>query len=459
MLKVVLISIVLVRLILSIVNYSTEGEVKLTLLIKDKPKDCRYLTETFELVLDDCFSLEKGGRVEVIGVHEQQHLLVSGVKQEERPNVSTLLGRTDSGFSSRKRLKVRSYAKYTYVLNSPKDWLLYFEEKVLQFTLKIKTYIDQNISYSVAWLVSNSILGYASFIPKEYAKALGVLGLQHLIAVSGFHISFLLSLLQLLPIKAAKKYTLSGTIFFICTYWLAVGLQPAVNRAVLMSLAALILKNVFFLQVNSLKLLLYSACIWVFIKPLSLFSVSFQLSYLATTGIITFFSSSHSENVAASLDVGLGITDLHNLTIWRVLKENMAVSFVAQLYTFPAIWFYFGEYPTLSLVANVLLFWLAPVLIVLGCMTCGLSLLGMLSMAVLSLDLFKPVIDLLVSLPGGLIVAMLASSSAFSETILKLPQLSQYGYLSYLLLLAGITYARLQKNERARRVLFYESRL
>jgi len=112
------------------------------------------------------------------------------------------------------------------------------------------------------------------------------LGLQHILAISGFHFALLALCLTfcLRPISSAKTRALI-LIISMSIYCLLVGPAPSVIRAYLMILLYLI-ATFFHHPLRPINLFSASLIIELFFFPRSVFHVGFQLSFLATFAIL-----------------------------------------------------------------------------------------------------------------------------------------------------------------------------
>ncbi|MEG4108877.1 ComEC/Rec2 family competence protein [Microcoleus sp. S13_C5] len=110
-------------------------------------------------------------------------------------------------------------------------------------------------------------------------------GLAHAIAASGTQVSMVLALVLALTRRFSKQLQFSfgvGALFLLVAL---TGFEPSVCRAALMgfgTLFALVLNR----QVKPLGLLLIAATILLLVNPLWIWDLGFQLSFLATLGLI-----------------------------------------------------------------------------------------------------------------------------------------------------------------------------
>jgi len=134
------------------------------------------------------------------------------------------------------------------------------------------------------------MLGERDRIPDSLIRTLQKSGLYHLFAISGAHIgiiSFLIfSFFKIIRLPTRISYGL--LMFFLVFYALLVEGRPSVFRATIMALAFLTGKLIWS-QVNLLNTLALSAFILLVLNPMQLYSLGFQLTFMATLCIILFF--------------------------------------------------------------------------------------------------------------------------------------------------------------------------
>ena len=169
-------------------------------------------------------------------------------------------------------------------------------------------------------------------------------GLIHLLVVSGLHIGFCVIIfifffkLFNLPLKYVYLLTIPSVFFYV----LITGANPPAVRAAIMAsciLIALILNREPLIY-NAIAL---SALIILFINPQDLFNASFQMSFLATLGIVYLYPKIN--NIFCNIKSKI----LKNL--WSVV----AVTISAQIALIPVLLFYFGKLSIISLITNILI--------------------------------------------------------------------------------------------------------
>ena len=186
-------------------------------------------------------------------------------------------------------------------------------------------------------LLSAMVLGgRAVDLPFATRDAFVEVGLAHALAASGFHVSLLLALVLTLtrPLSDSQRFIV-GTVVLLVFGTLS-GFAPSVSRAVLMgfaSLGALAADR----RTQPVGLLLGATVILLALNPLWIWELGFQLSVLATLGLIVTVPS-----LTQRLD-------------WLppTIATLIAVPVAATLWTLPLQLYSFGVVPGYSLLANV----------------------------------------------------------------------------------------------------------
>jgi competence protein ComEC len=216
-----------------------------------------------------------------------------------------------------------------------------------------QVYIDYDISGDNLQVLSALTLGMRKELSREVKNWFIRSGAVHILAVSGLHVGiiflFLNALLSsFLPRRSFVKMLV--VVLVLIFFALLTGGAPSVVRAVVM-LSVIQVGNYFNRKGNIYNLLGVSAFIILLIQPMSLFHAGFWLSHLAVAGIVTFFPIFRKWYAGGNLFVR-GIGDL------------AAVSFSAQIATFPLSVYLFKAFPSYFLLTNFMILPLvAPILI------------------------------------------------------------------------------------------------
>ncbi len=218
--------------------------------------------------------------------------------------------------------------------------------------------IDQKVEFSESKQIAKALLlGQKESLDKEIKNAYSETGTMHILAVSGLHVGIIYAIL-LLPLKRFKgdsKIKRAYLVFVVVLIWLyavMTGFSPSVVRA--STMFSLVTAGQMRKKKPSIwNVLAFSAMLMMVVEPEVIFDVGFQLSYLAVAGI-----------------VGLQPVILRWWIPGNVVLEyfwqSAAVSLAAQLVTFPLSVFYFHQFPTYFLLANLIVVPLAFLIMAVG---------------------------------------------------------------------------------------------
>ncbi len=203
-------------------------------------------------------------------------------------------------------------------------------------------------------------LGDKSTMPDSLYDALKISGLSHMTAVSGMHVTTLLTAIYiLLSLLKRNKYKFFLPVCaVILLFMLFTGASPSVVRATIMSSLALV-SYVFYRKEDSLTSLGLSAGIIAAINPFAVFDVGFILSFGATLSILLFAGP-----LQERLFVWLHLEGRRSFWIKGLqgIVAIFSVTFSVQLFLLPILSVLFSYVSLWCFIANVLA---APVLSVL----------------------------------------------------------------------------------------------
>ncbi|MCP4168875.1 MAG: ComEC family competence protein [Chloroflexi bacterium] len=210
--------------------------------------------------------------------------------------------------------------------------------------------IEQLLPQPYAALANGMILGIESGIPRELYDDFNLTGTSHVIVISGSNIAIVSGILLGLFTRLLgrrKRIAVILTLGGIILYTLLVGADAAVTRAALMGSLYVIAIGLG-RQSTAIISLFVAAIIMLVINPLTLWDVGFQLSAMATLGLILF-----SQPLQRSWDARIGkrIPKVAN----TLLAEALLVTVAAQITTMPLVVYYFGRLSLVSFLANLLI--------------------------------------------------------------------------------------------------------
>ncbi|GCA87256.1 ComEC/Rec2 family competence protein [Microcystis aeruginosa] len=196
----------------------------------------------------------------------------------------------------------------------------------------------QGLGQEKGTLLSSITLGrQAVNLPAKITDLFIKTGLAHILAASGFHVAILLGFVLTITRNLSPKQQFIIALTVLIIYGTLTGLQPSVLRAILMGIGALI-GLLYNRQVNSLGSLLLAANILLLWQPLWIWDLGFQLSFLATLGLIITVPLLKNK-----------IDYLPNL-----ITEPIAISLAASLWTMPLLMFTFNSIALYNIPINII---------------------------------------------------------------------------------------------------------
>jgi len=312
-----------------------------------------------------------------------------------------------------------------------------FLEFIAAFRLKIQQSLQQyDFSEDELAIMNALLLGQRQDISKELTANYSKAGAIHILAVSGLHVGIILWMLSfvLKPLERYKKGKVIKLVLLVLFLWffaVLAGMSASVTRAVTMFSAIAI--GQFFNKRNAIEQsLIFSMFLLLLLKPLFLFDVGFQLSYLAVFGIIwvqpVFYQLWKPKYYI--IDKG-----------WQLIT----VSTAAQLGVLPISLFYFHQFPGLFFLSNLLIIPFLGVILGAGIIVLGLSYLTILP--VFLVDIYSGIISIL-----NRLVAFIARQEAFLFSDISFSFIKMF--FSYLVIIACFQFF-LKRN--AKRCLFFLS--
>ncbi|HEX5164037.1 MAG TPA: ComEC/Rec2 family competence protein, partial [Thermomicrobiales bacterium] len=219
---------------------------------------------------------------------------------------------------------------------------------------RIRTYLTESIQRHVPGtpgsLTLGLLIGDDTALTNAERDDLRHAGLSHLTAVSGWNVTLVTGTVGLLFLRLGLRgwrWTVLQLIALAGYVWI-VGLDPPVTRAAIMVVAGLVAIRLG-RPAHSLTVLVLSASLMVAVSPASLASLAFQLSVLATLGLI----------VASRLTAGF--------EGWRAIALTPVIATAATgVITAPLLASEFGTLSLATVPANILAAPLVPAATIAG---------------------------------------------------------------------------------------------
>jgi competence protein ComEC len=213
----------------------------------------------------------------------------------------------------------------------------------------------------------------------KFKEALKTTGTIHVVVVSGFNVSLVSNLvMRALGSRYKLRNTLIAT-FSTLIYSVMTGFEPPVIRAWVMGNVVSWVKF-YGRNVDGFRALIFTALVMIIVWPYFIFSVSFQLSFLATLGLVAFGN-----------DVVGFLSKVFKSKSFFI--EDLGTTFSAQIFVLPLSSYYFGRISIVSFLVNPLVLWTVPLATVLGTLYIPLYSLSDVLSKILSLFIY-PLLDI-----------------------------------------------------------------
>jgi competence protein ComEC len=196
------------------------------------------------------------------------------------------------------------------------------------------------------------LTGKRSSIPASLTAAFASTGTSHILAISGWNITIVGGVLLLAGRRFLGRRAIFVAILGLILYSVFVGGSPSVVRAAVMGLLYFV-ATLYGRRADALTSLLLAGALMSLWDPFVLWDVGFQLSFLATLGLIV---------LVPTLDRLL-------VRLPRFLAESLSVTLAAQLLTMPLIAVYFSQVSLVAPLANFLVLPALPTVMLLGALT------------------------------------------------------------------------------------------
>jgi competence protein ComEC len=219
---------------------------------------------------------------------------------------------------------------------------------IKSFALKMKNDISNKLTNFLklpySSILKAMLIGDKSSLEQETKNIFVNTGLIHILVVSGLHVGFCVVIFIFLfkLFNLPLKYVYLLTIPAIFFYTIMTGANPPAIRASVMA-SCILLSLVLNREPLIYNAIALSALIILIFNPQELFTASFQMSFLATLGIIYLYPKIN--NVFGQ------IKNKYLKWFWNVASVTLS----AQIALIPILIFYFGKLSVISFIANILI--------------------------------------------------------------------------------------------------------
>lgn len=236
---------------------------------------------------------------------------------------------------------------------------------VYGFQEKLKSTLEDGLTNENSSIAYSVLIGDKSELDENVSEIFSYAGISHILAVSGLHVGFLVAIITFIlnVFRVGRRVRFVITTIILAMYSLLCGFTPSVLRASFM-IFIMLLGGVLGKEYDGLNSLGFSGIMILLIKPLNLFSLGFQLSFMCVFMIITLADcmsrvllSWHIPSaIASSLSISLCVTIGSSIILANSLNTVSLISIVANLIVIPLFSITYPLLFTISIFAIIMPF-------------------------------------------------------------------------------------------------------
>ncbi len=217
---------------------------------------------------------------------------------------------------------------------------------------------QQWVSPDARNLLNAMVLGDAEQLSSTVQHQFKVIGMQHVMAASGFNISLMLGIAQ----RMIGRFLPSTArlIFFLLVVWcygIMINWPASLVRASVMSNWQLIARWGVGRPISPVTALGLTFFTTLALWPSLFTSVGWQLSFVATASLAL---TAHQHSGALSQLLIDPTAQPPASSVWQNVRDALWTGGVVQLATLPLLWHHFQTWSWVGLIANALLVWVTP---------------------------------------------------------------------------------------------------
>jgi competence protein ComEC len=261
------------------------------------------------------------------------------------------------------KLKKSPTGTYHFSVKKEEPWLPVkgswsTAEQRYQAKKSVAHYIHEHIPYHQSAVFLSGI-ATGDFDDRMMQFDFGRFGLQHIMAISGFHFAIIAGILSfLLSFVFSKRKTTGVLIVLLTSYFLFLGTGPSIMRAWLTAmivLTGLLLEK----RPSGLNSLGFAMLVILIYNPLLCQTIGFQFSFLATAAILLL--NQGCDHLLQQIwpkrplyrVIEMDRLNQHLYCLLNIFRQGISLSLAVNLMVLPLLLFYFHKFPILSLVYNL----------------------------------------------------------------------------------------------------------
>ena len=329
---------------------------------------------------------------------------------------------------------------------------------IINLKNKLKNNLNLLLPDDTKGLANALLLGDSNFIDNEQKEIFSNANLMHILAISGMHITYIITFLNLIMKKCDNRKSKYFIIVFLIFFSQLTGGEPSVIRAVIMSCLILISK-LFYRKSDTINNIAIS-CLFILLKnPYNILKLGFQLSFLGTLGIVIFnkkfsdiiskyeyIKNSKKTNKIRNSKKLNKISNGKKLNkIKKKIVEIILLSISANLVIAPVLAYNYNTISLIFLISNLLV---TPIL----------GIMSLLGYTTIISSLFSLKLSKLISIPFNWclkifnIIAKLSSKISFLKLTITTPTIISI-IIYYFLILYIIIFYKKTHNQILKKVL------
>lgn len=226
--------------------------------------------------------------------------------------------------------------------------------------------IEKVIPEPAVGLGSGLLLGVKSALGEDIESDFRKTGIIHIVVLSGYNVMLVATfILFVFSFFMNQRWRLVAGIIAIIAFALVVGLSATVVRASIMAVLVLVAQS-FGKQYDVLRALFFAGAVMLIINPyLLVYDIGFQLSFMATLGLLLIVPHFDSKGIEGKNIFGM--------------RDFFFATVSTQIAVLPLLLYHIGEVSLISVVVNMLVLPVVPIAMLLTFIT---GIVGLFSISV-----------------------------------------------------------------------------